>query len=224
MVTTANSVKQYSPAELCAKPIGTKPAIVTSVPASIANGVGLERVHRGGRLVVAGGQPGERGVGRGHRVVDHQRQRDDQRTQRDPLHVDAEHQHDREHDGQRQRDRQRHDQAGPHAEAEEAHAQDDRHRLPQRFHELADGDLDRGRLVGDEMRLDADRQVGLDARPAPPRCCRRAPARRRRRAWRWPARSPARRRRGTSAAAGRRSRGARSRCRSCGSSARRRRS
>ena len=36
-VTTANRVKQYSPAELCAKPIGTKPAMVTSVPASIEN-------------------------------------------------------------------------------------------------------------------------------------------------------------------------------------------
>ena len=36
MVTTANSVKQYSPAELAAKPIGTKPAIVTTVPVSMA--------------------------------------------------------------------------------------------------------------------------------------------------------------------------------------------
>ena len=36
MVTTANRVKQYSPAELAAKPIGTKPAMVTTVPASMA--------------------------------------------------------------------------------------------------------------------------------------------------------------------------------------------
>ena len=36
MLTTAKSVNVYSPAELAAKPIGTKPAIVTSVPASIA--------------------------------------------------------------------------------------------------------------------------------------------------------------------------------------------
>jgi tartrate dehydratase beta subunit/fumarate hydratase class I family protein len=33
--TTANSEKQYSPALLAAKPTGTKPAIVTSVPVSI---------------------------------------------------------------------------------------------------------------------------------------------------------------------------------------------
>src|ERR1700730_13109116 len=36
MVTTAKSEKVYSPAELAAKPTGMKPAIVTSVPASIA--------------------------------------------------------------------------------------------------------------------------------------------------------------------------------------------
>ena len=37
MATTAKSVKVYSPAELAAKPTGTKPAIVTSVPASMAH-------------------------------------------------------------------------------------------------------------------------------------------------------------------------------------------
>src|SRR4029079_4122758 len=36
MPTTAKSEKVYSPAELAAKPTGTKPAIVTSVPASMA--------------------------------------------------------------------------------------------------------------------------------------------------------------------------------------------
>ena len=36
MATTANSEKVYSPAELAAKPTGTKPAMVTSVPASMA--------------------------------------------------------------------------------------------------------------------------------------------------------------------------------------------
>ena len=35
MATTANSEKVYSPAELAAKPTGMKPAMVTSVPASI---------------------------------------------------------------------------------------------------------------------------------------------------------------------------------------------
>ena len=39
--TTTNIVKQYSPAALCAKPTGTKPAIVTSVPVSIGNAVEL---------------------------------------------------------------------------------------------------------------------------------------------------------------------------------------
>src|SRR5262245_16558525 len=37
IATTANSENVYSPAELAGKPTGTKPAIVTSVPASMAN-------------------------------------------------------------------------------------------------------------------------------------------------------------------------------------------
>src|SRR5262245_29511071 len=37
IATTAKSENVYSPAELAAKPTGTKPAIVTSVPASMAN-------------------------------------------------------------------------------------------------------------------------------------------------------------------------------------------
>src|SRR6478752_7025472 len=37
IATTANSEKVYSPAPLAAKPTGTKPAMVTSVPASMAN-------------------------------------------------------------------------------------------------------------------------------------------------------------------------------------------
>ena len=36
MATTAKSENVYSPAELAANPTGTKPAMVTSVPASIA--------------------------------------------------------------------------------------------------------------------------------------------------------------------------------------------
>ncbi len=39
MPTTAKSEKVYSPAELLAKPIGMKPATVTSVPVSIGNAV-----------------------------------------------------------------------------------------------------------------------------------------------------------------------------------------
>ena len=36
IATTAKSEKVYSPAELAAKPTGTNPAMVTSVPASMA--------------------------------------------------------------------------------------------------------------------------------------------------------------------------------------------
>src|SRR5947208_1004438 len=39
--TTANSENVYSPASLWAKPIGTNPQIVTSVPVSIGNAVVL---------------------------------------------------------------------------------------------------------------------------------------------------------------------------------------
>ena len=41
IATTAKSVKVYSPALLFAKPTGTKPATVTSVPVSIGNAVEL---------------------------------------------------------------------------------------------------------------------------------------------------------------------------------------
>ena len=39
MATTAKIEKVYSPAALCAKPIGTNPATVTSVPVSIGKAV-----------------------------------------------------------------------------------------------------------------------------------------------------------------------------------------
>ncbi len=39
MATTAKIANVYSPAALRAKPMGTKPAIVTSVPVSIGNAV-----------------------------------------------------------------------------------------------------------------------------------------------------------------------------------------
>ena len=45
---------------------------------------------------------------------------------------------------------------------EHADAQNDEDRLPERSRELADGDIDRGGLVGDQHRIDADRQIGLD--------------------------------------------------------------
>ena len=89
MLTTAKSEKVYSPAELAAKPIGTKPAMVTSVPASIAIAYCLKAIGRGLHLFVAGGEPGHHRVRRRHGVVDEQRERDDQRAERNALHVDA---------------------------------------------------------------------------------------------------------------------------------------
>ena len=56
---------------------------------------------------------------------------------------------------------------GPNAEADEAHRQNDRDRLPQRRHELGDRALDRHRLIGDQFRLDAERQIGGDLAPSP---------------------------------------------------------
>ena len=41
IATTAKIEKVYSPAALCAKPIGTNAAIVTSVPASLGKAVEL---------------------------------------------------------------------------------------------------------------------------------------------------------------------------------------
>ncbi len=51
---------------------------------------------------------------------------------------------------------------GPHAEADKAHGHDDRDRLPQRRREVADRVVDDMRLIRDQYRLDADRQIGLD--------------------------------------------------------------
>ena len=68
--------------------------------------------------------------------------------------------HDRKHDRDRERDRQRHHRARPQAKADDAHRHDDGDRLPERFHELADRGLDDDRLVGDQRRVDAERQVG----------------------------------------------------------------
>ena len=80
IATTAKIEKVYSPAELFAKPIGTKPAIVTSVPDSIGkrSTVGVD----GGRSI---GSPVIEAAGyfvdRRHRVVDQQAQRNDERAE-----------------------------------------------------------------------------------------------------------------------------------------------
>ena len=50
------------------------------------------------------------------------------------------------------------------AEAEQADAQHDGNGLPQGLHEFVDRVLDGHRLVGDQHRLDADRQVLRDSR------------------------------------------------------------
>src|SRR6516225_11595797 len=97
MLTTAKIEKVYSPAELLAKPIGTKPAMVTSDPVSI----GKARVPIGeGRrrlLFVPLRQPHGHGVDGAHGVIDQQRQRDDERAQRDALQIDAHKRHDRKY-------------------------------------------------------------------------------------------------------------------------------
>jgi hypothetical protein len=69
-------------------------------------------------------------VGRRHGIVDEQRERDDQRAERDALHVDAGDVHHGEDDGQRQRYRQGDDEAGTDSQADEAHDHDDGDRLP----------------------------------------------------------------------------------------------
>ena len=70
--------------------------------------------------------------------------------------------HGHEHGGEDERDRERHHGAGAQAEAEEADGKDDGDGLPQRLHEVVDRVLDGNRLVGDQRRLDADRQVRRD--------------------------------------------------------------
>ena len=59
--------------------------------------------------------------------------------------------HRGEDDGERQRNGERDDEAGPDAERDEADGENDRHRLPQRFHELGDRALHRDRLIGDQI-------------------------------------------------------------------------
>ena len=67
-----------------------------------------------------------------------------------------------EHRGERQRNGQGDDQSGAHAEADEARDEDDGDRLPERRHEVGDRVIDGHGLVGNQMRFDAERQVGRD--------------------------------------------------------------
>ena len=67
-------------------------------------------------------------------------------------------------DGEHERDRERHHGARAQAEADQADREDDGDGLPQGLHELVHRMLDRHGLVGDERRLDPDRQVRRDLR------------------------------------------------------------
>ena len=89
MLTTAKIEKVYSPAELCANPIGTKPAVVTSVPVSMAKASVLKAKVAASSLS-SPGRGASHGIDGGHRVVDEQAQRDDQGAERDALQVDPE--------------------------------------------------------------------------------------------------------------------------------------
>ena len=114
---------------------------------------------RGGDLVATLLELGDHGLNRDHGIVDQQPEPDDERAERDALQADARQLHDHEGDGENQRDGDGDDDAGTPAERQEAHGQHDGDGLDQRLDELADGLLDDLRLVCDEMRLDADRQV-----------------------------------------------------------------
>ena len=103
---------------------------------------------------------GDHGLHRDHGVVDEKPQPDDERTERDALQADAGQFHDHEGDGKNQRNGDRHDDAGAPAERQEAHPEDDDDGLDQRLDELAHGLLDDLRLVGHQVGLDADGQIG----------------------------------------------------------------
>ncbi len=105
MATTAKSENVYSPAELAAKPTGHEAGDRHQRAGEHREGVGAECEGGSLHLVVALRQPGEHRIGRRHRVVDQQRERDDQRAERYALHVDPRQIHDREDDRQRQRNR-----------------------------------------------------------------------------------------------------------------------
>ncbi|KFB70740.1 MAG: hypothetical protein AW09_004149 [Candidatus Accumulibacter phosphatis] len=97
------------------------------------------------------------------RVVDQQAKRDDQRAERNPLQVDPEYGHQQEGDRQHQRDRQGDDGAGAQAEAEEGNRQDDQDGFGQRGHEEVHRLADDLRLVGDDVHVDSQRQLLLQA-------------------------------------------------------------
>jgi hypothetical protein len=103
-----------------------------------------------------------------HRVVDQQAESDDESNERDPLNRYAAEGHAEKDDGQDERDRQCDDRAGPQSEGQKADGEHDCDGFPERLREAADRGSGDDRLIGDEVRLDPDRQIGLDLFRAPP--------------------------------------------------------
>ena len=102
----------------------------------------------------------ERRIRRGHRIIDEQGERDNQRAKRDALHVDMHQLHHRKHDCKCQRYRECNDQSRAHPEAYETHCQDNGDCLPKRRHELANGAFHRDGLISHQDWLYTDRQIG----------------------------------------------------------------
>ncbi|MNO86915.1 hypothetical protein D3C76_783300 [compost metagenome] len=115
---------------------------------------------RGLLLGIAQLQARDHHLHRDHRVIHQQAQRDDQRTEGNPLHGDAAVFHEHKHHRQHQRDRARHHQARAHAEADEADHQHDHHGFEQGAGEPAHGGFHHHRLIGHVVHADAHRQIG----------------------------------------------------------------
>ena len=90
MPTTAKIEKVYSPAALRGEADRHEARDGDQRAGQHRRGERAVGEGRGRFLAVAGGEPPDHRVDRGHGVVDQQRQRDDQRAERDALQVDAE--------------------------------------------------------------------------------------------------------------------------------------
>jgi hypothetical protein len=123
---------------------------------------GQHRERGGGIGVSRNGEPIEAALEPAHhRVVDQQAESDDESTERDPLKRYAAEGHAEKDDGQDERDRQCDDRAGPQSEGQKADGEHDCDGFPERLREAADRGSGDDRLIGDEVRLDPDRQIGL---------------------------------------------------------------
>ena len=118
----------YSPTLEFAKPMGRKPAAVTSVPVSIGKG---RRPGEGGR---AHAVPALLDLHHHHLdgddgIVHEKAERDDQRAEGDAVEVDAQHAHHDEGEREHERDRQGHHDAGAPAERQDRDEQHDAERF-----------------------------------------------------------------------------------------------